>query len=81
MALFSIQFSALHYFIFSVYTYLNFNRMFSSTLQIFLRIFNKKILQSDFFTAIFQHLLSVFEEIEPMFVIHNLSIATDDDII
>ena len=80
MALFSIQFSALHYFIFSVYTYLNLNRMFSSTLQIFLQIFNKKILQSDIFTAIFQHLLSFFEEIEPMFVIHNTSIATDDDI-
>ena len=31
MALFSAQFSALHYFIFSIYTNLNFNRMFSST--------------------------------------------------
>ena len=54
----SVQFSALHYFIFSVYTYLNFNRMFSSTFQICLQIFNKTILQSDIFTAIFQHLLS-----------------------
>ena len=38
MALFSIQFSALHYFIFSVYTNLNFNRMFFSSFQIFLQI-------------------------------------------
>ena len=42
MALFSVQFSALHYFIFSVYTNLNFNRMFFSTFQIFLQIFNKE---------------------------------------
>ena len=42
MALFSIQFSALYYFIFSVYTNLNFNRMFFITFQIFLQIFIKK---------------------------------------
>ena len=42
MALFSVQFSALHYFIFSVNTNLIFNRMFFSTFQIFLQIFNKK---------------------------------------
>ena len=42
VALFSAQFSALRYFIFSVYTILNFNRMFFSTIQIFLQIFNKK---------------------------------------
>ena len=42
MALFSIQFSSLHYFILSVYTNLNFNRMFSSTFQVFLQNFNKK---------------------------------------
>ena len=54
--------------------------MFSSTFIIFLLTLNKKILQSDIFTAIFQHLL-IFEEMEPMFVIHNISIATDDDII
>ena len=41
MALFSAQFSALHYFIFGVYTNLNSNRMLSSTFQIFLLIFNK----------------------------------------
>ena len=66
--------------LFSVYTKLNLNRMFSSTFIIFLLTLNKKILQSDIFTAIFQHLL-IFEEMEPMFVIHNISIATDDDII
>ena len=37
MVLFSVQFSALDYFIFSIYTNLNFNRMFSSTFQIFLQ--------------------------------------------
>ena len=42
MVLFSVQFSALDYFILSVYTDLNFNRMFSSTFQIFLQIFNKQ---------------------------------------
>ena len=79
MALFSVQFSALHYF-FSVFTNLNFNRIFSSTFQIFLLIFNKKyynlaFLQQFLTPAIF------FEELEPMFVIHNISIATDDDFI
>ena len=42
MALFSVHFSALHYFIFSVYTNLNINIMFSSTFQIFLQILNRK---------------------------------------
>ena len=80
MALFSVQFSALHYFVFKVYTNLNFNRMFFSTFQIFLQIFNKEyynlaFLQQFSTPAIFS------EEMEPMFVIHNISIATDDDII
>ena len=80
MALFSVQFSALHYFIFSVYTNLNFHRMFSSTFQIFLQIYNKKyynltFLQQFLTPAIF------LEETEPMFVIHNISIVTDDDIV
>ena len=43
MALFSLQFPALHYFILSFCTNLDFNRMFSSTFQIFLQIFNKNI--------------------------------------
>ena len=56
--------------------------MFSSIFKIFLQIFNKKILQSDIFTAFFRNLLSFFfEEMEPIFEIHNISIATDDDII
>ena len=42
MVLFSVQLSALDFTIYSVYTNLNFNRMFSSTFQIFLQIFNKK---------------------------------------
>ena len=80
MALFSVQFSALHYFIFSLYTNLNFNRMFFSTCHIFLQIFNKEYYN----LAFLQHFFNtcyLFEEMEPMFVIHNISIATDDDII
>ena len=80
MALFSVRFSALHYFIFNVYTNLNFNRMFFSTFQIFLQIFNK-----EYYTLVFYSNFSTpaifFEEMEPIFVIHNISIATDDDII
>ena len=37
MVLFSVQFSALHYFMFSVYTKMNLNRMFFRTFQIFLQ--------------------------------------------
>ena len=80
MALFSVQFSALHYFIFSVYTYLNFNRIFSSTLQIFLQILNKKYYNLTFY-SIFSTPAIFLVEMEPMFVIHNISIATDNGII
>ena len=80
MALFSVQFSALHYFIFSVYTNLNLNTMFSSTFQIFLQILNKKHYNLTFYSN-FSTPAIFFEEMEPMFVIHNTSIATDDDII
>ena len=44
--------------------------MFSSTFE----------LHSDIFTAIFRHLF-FFEEMEPMYVIHKISIATVYDII
>ena len=81
MALSSVQFSALHYFIFSVYTSLNFNRMFFITLKIFLQIFNKKNITIRLFYSNFSTPFIFFEEMEPMFVIHNISIATDDDII
>ena len=80
MVLFSGQFSALDYFIFSVYTNLNCIRMFSSTFQIFLQIFNKKYYNLKFYSN-FSTPAIFFEEMEPMFVIHNISIATDDDII
>ena len=80
MALFSVQFSALHYFIFSVYTYLNFNRIYFSTFQMFLQIFNKEYYNLAFLQQFF-NTCYLFEEMEPMFVIHNISIATDDDII
>ena len=80
MALFSAQCSALHYFIFSVYTILNVYKIFFSTVQILLQIFNKKY----YILTFLQHFFNpcyLFEEMEPMFVIHNISIATDDDII
>ena len=54
--------------------------MFSSTFQIFLKIFNKKYYNLTFL----QHFSTpaiFFEEMEPMFVIHNISISTGDDII
>ena len=54
--------------------------MFFSIFQKFLQI-SIKILQSDLFTAIFLTLVIFLEEMEPMFVIHNISVATDDDII
>ena len=80
MALFSVQFSALYYFFFSVYTNLNFNRLFSSTFKIFLQIFNKKYYNLTFLQQFFNTCF-LLEEMEPMFVIQNISIATDDDII
>ena len=80
MALFSVQFSALYYFIFSVYTNWNFNRMFSSTFKIFMQILNKKYYNLTFLQQFF-NTCYLFEEMEPMFVIHNISIATDDDVI
>ena len=76
MALFSAQFSALHYSIFSVYTNLNFNRTF----QIFLQIFNKEYHNRTFLQQFFNTCYLFFEEMEPMFVIYNISIATYDDI-
>ena len=81
MTLFSVQFSALHYFIFSVYTNLNFNRMFFQYISNISAKFQQKLLQSGIFTAFFSTPAIFFEETEPMFVIHNISIATDDDII
>ena len=40
------------------------------------------MLQSDIFTAFFStSAIFFFEEMEPVFVIHNISIATDDDVI
>ena len=61
----------------SIDTNLNFNIMFSST---YFYKFSIKILQSDIFTATFQHLQS-FGNKWSQCVIHNISIATDDDII
>ena len=81
MVLFSVQFSALDYFISGVYTYFNFNRMFSSTFQIFLQIFNKKYCNLTFLQQFFNTCYLFFKKMEPMFVIHNISIATDGDII
>ena len=54
--------------------------MFSSTFKIFLQIFNEKYYNLTFFQQ-FSTPAIFLEEMEPMFVIHNISIATDDDII
>ena len=80
MALFSVQFFALLNFISSVYTNLNFKKCFTVHFKHFCKfsIANITILHfySNFSTpAIF------FEEYEPLFVIHNISIATNVDII
>ena len=53
VVLFSVHFSALDNFIFSIYTNSNFNRMFSSTFQIFLQIFNKKYYNLTFLQQFF----------------------------
>ena len=80
MALFSVQFAALNYFNISFYANLNSNIMFISTFQMFLQIFNKNYTIWHFYSH-FSTPAIFFEEMEPMFVIHNISIATDDDII
>ena len=54
--------------------------MFSSTFQIFLQIFSKTYYNLTFYST-FSTPASFFEEMEPMIVIHDISIATDDDII
>ena len=54
--------------------------MFFSTFQIFLQISIKNITIWHFYSNFSTHAI-FFEEMEPMFVIHNISIATDDDII
>ena len=54
--------------------------MFSSTFQIFLQIFNEKCYNLTFLQQFF-NTCYFFEEMEPMVVIHNISIATDDDFI
>ena len=77
MALFSVQFSALHYFIFSVYSNLNFNRMF---FKYFCKVSIQNIIIWHFYSN-FSTPAIFIEDMEPMFVIHNISIATDDDII
>ena len=64
--------------------------MFFSTFPIFLQIFNKEyynlaFLQQFFYTWYFFFFFfeeeEEEEEMEPTFVMHNISIATDDDII
>ena len=45
-----------------------------------MQIFNKKYYNLTFYSN-FSTPAIFFEEMEPMFVIHNISIATDDDII
>ena len=54
--------------------------MFPNTFQIFLKIFNKKHYNLTFYSN-FTTPAIFLEEMKPMFVIHSISIATDDDII
>ena len=55
--------------------------MYSSPFQIFLQIFNKKYYTLTFFYSNLSTPAIFFEEMEPMFVIHNISIAIDVDVI
>ena len=66
---------------FSVYTNLNLNRMLSSTFQIFLLILIKKKSYNLTFHSNLSTPAIFYEEMEPMFDIHNISIQSDDDII
>ena len=59
---------------------LNFNRMFSVHFKYFCKFSIKNITIWHFYSN-FSTPAIIFEEKEPMFVIHNISIATDDDII
>ena len=87
MALFSVKFSACDFLILiSCFTYFDSKRIFPSIFQIFLPIFSKKennlTFLQQFFTFL-QHFsvpAILSEEIEQMCVIHNISIATADDI-
>ena len=54
--------------------------MFSSTSPIFLLILDKRYYNSTFLQLFF-NTFYLFEEMEPMFLIHNISIATDNYII
>ena len=54
--------------------------MFSSTFQIFLIFFNKNYYNLTLYSN-FSTLVIFFEEMEPMFEIHFIFIATDDDIL
>ena len=72
MALFYVHFSTLHCFS-------NLNRLLFGTFQIFLLIYNKHIIICHFYSD-FSTPITLFVESEPMFIKHNISIATDDDI-
>ena len=58
---------------FSVFTNLNLNRMLSSTIKIFLLLFNKKYYNLTFSQQIFNTCYFFFEEMMPEFVIHNIN--------
>ena len=60
--------------------FFNLNRLLFSTFQIFLLIFNKTYYNLSFYSD-FSTPITFFVESELMFIKHNISIATDDDII
>ena len=76
---FSVQFSALHYFIFSGYTNLNFYRMFSSTFQYLCKFSIKKYNNLTFLQQFF-NTCYLFGINGANVCDTHISIATDDDI-
>ena len=79
MVLFSVQSSACALSNVNVFTILNTNRLFPSIFQAFLLICINKYYNLTFYSN-FSPPTNFSEELEPMFVIHNISIATADDV-
>ena len=79
MALFSVQFSACALSNVNVFTILDTNRLFPSIFRAFLLICTNIYYNLTFYSN-FSPPTNFSEELEPMFVIHNISIATADDV-
>ena len=79
MALFFVQFPVCSLSIVNVFTILDTNRLLPSIFQAFLRICLNKYYNLTFYSN-FSTPTNCSEELEPMFVIHNISMATADDV-